>query len=505
MTIPRPSILFTAAACCLGLANPLPSAAASAEPRAARPLEEAKADPAVTVYEYQPDRIYSVRTGLGITTEIELSPFEKILDYSTGFTSGWDLTRRDNVFYLKPKNVDVDTNLMIRTETHSYIFELKVVATDWRTLSQARNAGVQYHIRFTYPADAAFANQNAKAQREPEQSVTLLKGRDYNFNYDYATGEVPAPWLLPLNVWDDGRFTYIKMPDLRQFPTGNFPSVYMRETERAQDSLVNTTVEGNTIVVHGTYNYLIVRHNDRVIALRRKTTPAPIDPAPPTPAPINPEPVRAPVDRARAEAPAPPNPAPTQPAPVAGLQAEALTPPDPAVALPAPVAGLQAEALTPPDPALALPVPVAGLQVEALAPPNPAPTPPDAPADLVHAEAVVLAPPNPAPTPPDAPADRALVEALLVLPDPAPTPPDTSAGLARAEALLASSPPDPAPAPPGAPVDRARVEALASPDPAPTPPGAIRHWWNAGEPAPSQQAITPRRGVRNTCSRPATS
>jgi type IV secretion system protein VirB9 len=225
----------------------------------------------VTTYEYQSDQIYTVHTGLGITTEIELSPNEKILDYSTGFSSGWDLTRRDNVFYLKPKNVDVDTNMMIRTETHSYIFELKVVATDWRTLAQARRAGVQYHIRFTYPADTAFASQTAKVQDEPELSTALLKDRRYNFDYDYATSDTDSPWLIPVNAWDDGRFTYIKMPDLRQFPTGNFPSVYMRESERSQDSLVNTTVQGNTIVVHGTYNYLILRHDDKVVALRRNT------------------------------------------------------------------------------------------------------------------------------------------------------------------------------------------------------------------------------------------
>ncbi|MGO4779854.1 TrbG/VirB9 family P-type conjugative transfer protein, partial [Lysobacter sp. 2RAB21] len=98
----------------------------------------------VQEYEYESNRIYQVRTGLGITTQIELSPSENILDYSTGFSSGWDLSRRDNIFYLKPKNVDVDTNMMIRTTTHSYILELKVVATDWRVLEQAKQAGVQY-------------------------------------------------------------------------------------------------------------------------------------------------------------------------------------------------------------------------------------------------------------------------------------------------------------------------------------------------------------------------
>jgi type IV secretion system protein VirB9 len=225
----------------------------------------------VQQYSYKADAIYTVRTGLGITTQIELSPNEKILDYSTGFSSGWDLTRRENVFYLKPKNVDVDTNMLIRTATHAYIFELKVVATDWRSLDQAKRAGVQYKIQFTYPGDASFSTEAIKAATVPQLNTALVKDRSYNFNYDYATRSKKAPWLVPLNVYDDGQFTYIKMSDLKQFPTGNFPTVYMREREHDEDSIVNTTVEDNTIVVHGTYPYLVIRHGDNVVGLRRNT------------------------------------------------------------------------------------------------------------------------------------------------------------------------------------------------------------------------------------------
>jgi len=226
---------------------------------------------AVQQYDYQAGRVYQARTGLGITTQIELSPNEKILDYSTGFSSGWELSRRENVFYIKPKNVDVDTNLMIRTAAHSYIFELKVVATDWRTLEQARSRGVQYKIAFNYPGDTSFAKEASKAAQAPELNTSLVKGRDYNFNYDYATRSKKAPWLVPVNVYDDGQFTYIKMSDMKQFPTGNFPSVYMRETAHGEDSVVNTTVEGNTIVIHGTHPFLVIRHGDNVVGLRRNT------------------------------------------------------------------------------------------------------------------------------------------------------------------------------------------------------------------------------------------
>lgn len=221
-------------------------------------------------YQYQPDRIYEIRTGLGITTQLELDPNDEVLDYSTGFSSGWELNRRDNVFYLKPKNVDVDTNMMVRTAKRAYIFELKVVATDWRALDQAKRAGVQYKIRFQYPKDEAFPEPTAQAVDYPGQSTKLEAGRPYNFDYSFATRS-KAPWMVPVSVYDDGRFTYVEMPDLTQFPTGNFPAVYGREKRRGEDFVVNTTVEKNTIVVHGTYNYLVIRHGENTVGLRRNT------------------------------------------------------------------------------------------------------------------------------------------------------------------------------------------------------------------------------------------
>jgi len=166
----------------------------------------AAAQQGVDTYAYEKDRIYTVRTGLGLTTQIELSPDETILDYSTGFSSGWELTRRGNVFYLKPKNVDVDTNMMVRTQTHSYVFDLKVVATDWRRTEDARRAGVQYRIVFDYPQDTQFKHAQDAVEEEamPLLSTTLSKDRVYNFDYSFAASRARRLiWLLPLNVWDE--------------------------------------------------------------------------------------------------------------------------------------------------------------------------------------------------------------------------------------------------------------------------------------------------------------
>ena len=221
----------------------------------------------IETYDYSPDRIYPVRTGLGITTQIALDPDETVTDFSTGFSSGWDLTRRDNVFYLKPKNVDVDTNLVIRTATHSYLFELRVVSTQWKSLDQAKRDGVQYRILFAYPAETRFTTPLVVAPA-PQLQDRLDPHRRYNFNYDVAT-TTHERWLVPDAVYDDGRFTYIRLQDVDGMPTSNFPAVFARDQLDGQDFVVNTTVEADTLVVHGTYSYLVLRHGDSVVGLRR--------------------------------------------------------------------------------------------------------------------------------------------------------------------------------------------------------------------------------------------
>src|SRR3546814_4227841 len=73
--------------------------------------------------------------------------------------------------------------MMVRTATHSYIFELKVVATDWRVLEQARREGVQYKVTFKYPNSTEFV---AEADTAPELDTALASDRVYNFDYDYS-------------------------------------------------------------------------------------------------------------------------------------------------------------------------------------------------------------------------------------------------------------------------------------------------------------------------------
>ena len=214
---------------------------------------------------YRADQVVRVNTGLGIATQIEISPQEQIKDFGTGFSDGWELVRRDNVFYIRPKNVDVDTNMYIRTNMRSYLIDLRVSATKWKTLEEAKNAGVFYKIRFIYPAsgpDKGSSQAAADALLSPT-ATALNSQSDYHLNYDYATTE-PRPTIVPVRVYDNHQFTYIHMP-----PLASFPAVFGRNERSGEEFLVNTKSEKDVIIVHGVYPFLVLRLGGETVGLRR--------------------------------------------------------------------------------------------------------------------------------------------------------------------------------------------------------------------------------------------
>lgn len=229
-------------------------------------LRPAIAAEAITRYAYEDGRIYPIRTGLGIATTIELDPADAVLDYSTGFSGGWDIVRRDHLFYIKPKNVDVDTNLLIRTQQRSYIFELQVVATDWRKLDEVRRQGVQYRVVFDY-ADAA-EDEGLAAEAEASTDSPIEAVKPMHYDYDVST-KTRRDWLIPTAVYDDGAFTYIRLPNPGNIPSGNWPTVYGRNARHDEDFVVNSNVEADTIVIHGIYPFLVLRHGSETVGLRR--------------------------------------------------------------------------------------------------------------------------------------------------------------------------------------------------------------------------------------------
>lgn len=235
-------------------------------------------------YAFQPGRVYTVNTALGLATQVVIEPDERVLDFGTGFSVGWDIVRRENIFYLKPKDPDAETNMYIRTDKRSYLLDLKLVSKDWRTIDDAKNAGVYYVVQFVYGEDERGQKSSAKPQLlEPPQLQSSDPAltpktiaptgmafepegrRDYHTNYEIAANE-DSKWLVPVRVYDDGAFTYL------HFATGTpSPAIFGRSALRAQEYVVNKTVPSDYgVIVHGIHPVLVVRYGNQTVAIRRR-------------------------------------------------------------------------------------------------------------------------------------------------------------------------------------------------------------------------------------------
>lgn len=215
---------------------------------------------------YQPDQVVRVNTGLGIATQIEISPQEQVSSFGTGFSDGWELVRKDNVFFVRPKNVDVDTNMFIRTNMRSYLIELVVAATKWRSIEEAKRAGVQYKVRFVYGNEAppdAQSPQSALNQVLSPTAAPLNSQSTYHLNYDYAAVREDST-IVPTRVYDNQQFTYVHLPAM-----ANVPAFFGRNERNGEEFLVNTKTEDGVVVVHGVYPYLVLRLGADIVGLRR--------------------------------------------------------------------------------------------------------------------------------------------------------------------------------------------------------------------------------------------
>lgn len=231
---------------------------------------DARAD-VVQEYVYESGKTFPVRTALGITTQISLIGSDEVEDYSVGFSGGWDVSRRDNVLYVRPKNVDVDTNLIVRTRGRTYIIDLKVVASNWKKLDQAKQAGVQYRVTFISGAASVTGNNivQPQSQKPPvARSGNFDPKKRYVFDYDYALSR-GAEALAPRNIYDDGAFTYILLNRSEGKSGMVQPAVFARRSPESSDMIVNTHVEGDNVIVHGVYPYLALRNGPRLVLIRR--------------------------------------------------------------------------------------------------------------------------------------------------------------------------------------------------------------------------------------------
>jgi type IV secretion system protein VirB9 len=199
---------------------------------------------AIVQYGYEPGTLYQVFAAPMRITDLALEPGEHIVGQpACGDTVRWVLAEgkslQDGVeqwhVYLKPTRPELETNLAINTDRRSYLLELHSYADTYMAA-----------IVWRYPEDelARLQTQASELAGQEKNAVRVVGVDALNFNYTIQVTHGSPSWT-PLQVFDDGRRTFIRFPAamvLREAPA----LFVLRDT---QTQLVNYRVKNDTYII----------------------------------------------------------------------------------------------------------------------------------------------------------------------------------------------------------------------------------------------------------------
>jgi len=188
-------------------------------------------DTHLVVYRYDPNNTYAVLGLPGVPTDIQLAPDEKVLGFAMGDTVQWLIEELPGHLFIKPIKADLFTAGTLVTDRRVYQLAFKSTNPQGRWYQK---------VSWSYPEVALRgAREGAAAPPMVEMvSPDKLDPATLNFAYDIE-GEGD---FKPLTVFDDGRFTWLKVKSPQALP-----ALFMVSEEGTQ--LVNYLIQGDYFVV----------------------------------------------------------------------------------------------------------------------------------------------------------------------------------------------------------------------------------------------------------------
>lgn len=199
---------------------------------------------AIVQYAFEPGTLYQVFAAPTRITDVVLQPGEKILGQpASGDVVRWILALGKSLdhgleqwhVYLKPTRPDLQTNLAINTDRRTYLLELHSYADTYM-------AAVTWH----YPQEemARLQAQGSDVVNQDRTSTSLVSLDSLNFGYSVQVIRGSPVWT-PLQVFDDGRRTFIRFPPAMRVREA--PALFVLRDDQTQ--LVNYRVRGDFYVV----------------------------------------------------------------------------------------------------------------------------------------------------------------------------------------------------------------------------------------------------------------
>lgn len=209
-------------------------------------------DERIRFVDYNRTDVVRIIAHYGFQTHVEFAKGESVVKIGAGDSDAWDIGNHENHLFFKPTAPRASTNLTVVTNQRVYNFEL--ITPEKVTFTDPRHKGLFFDVIFKYPQEEAAllaAREKAKLKRKQIQDNLANPIAPENANWEYFVQG--AEEITPNAVWDDHTFTYLKFANAKEMP-----AVYIENSD-GSESLVNTNVTGDTIIIHKTSKKLTLR------------------------------------------------------------------------------------------------------------------------------------------------------------------------------------------------------------------------------------------------------
>lgn len=221
-------------------------------------------DNRIRTYIYDPNEVFVFTGHYRFQSSIELSPDETIQNISIGDSVSWQIIPSGSRIFLKPIDQDATTNMTVITDKRIYHFELYAEEAD-----DIRDEEMIFSVRFSYPNDGSLSNAGLrhfpydKAAHDLEDDIAQ-NPQKYNFNYTLSGSRL----ISPLQVFDDGEFTYLKFKD----KNGDLPAIFVVDVE-GNEALVNYRIQDDFLVLERVSSQYTLRHGVDVACVFNEAKP----------------------------------------------------------------------------------------------------------------------------------------------------------------------------------------------------------------------------------------
>ena len=205
---------------------------------------------------YDPAQVVTIEGRTKVQATIQFGDDELIENVAIGDSEAWQVTpnKRANLLFIKPLSPTAKTNMTVVTNKRTYLFDL--VASP--------RAEPLYVLRFDYPDEPA--EEEAMLAGGPSEVEMAAASDPYAVvdpaELNFAWSSTGDGVLLPAQTYDDGNATFLTWPAGRSVPA------ILIEDHDGTEGPVNFTVRGETIVVDGVPDEIVLRSGDDSAVLK---------------------------------------------------------------------------------------------------------------------------------------------------------------------------------------------------------------------------------------------